>query len=721
MITFLLAALVFQAEPSTAHLEALAKAKNGPAIAAFVDVPSGVPSPFPMMRTNGPFGVGEKGWSALDLQGLDGDRYVVLSTPITSQDIGELLLKREGTRLKYIPEGDALGVRVHDHQIDLRFLPSRQTAEITNRFTVESTGGSGAFVFRMSPHFKVSALTTANGQSVPFRQAGGIVLAQRPVGRQVYVATYAGVVDLPQWAGSVGEKEATLTNDYWYPMIARQPSTHSVTIRAPRGWVGVGMGELQERSEAGDESITRYRMDLPVVYFSVSAAPYRVHIGEVGGRKFPVWSLRLSEDAMALQPRLYAPILDFYEKNFGKFPFSGYGALDSEAYGGGALEAYSFATWGGGLPFEDAHEPAHTWWGGILNNTYLDSFWNESFTVFSDGLYMRNVPIGNVDERRQAFVQRPTPNAGYNAAPVASAGAFAGPTAAMMGYGKGAYVLQMLEQLTGTERLIATMAEWVKVDAGKAVDWADYERVANRMLPELQLGSFFDDWLRKPGFARLQVSDVRHENGAVALQIGFEGERYRMPVEVMLQFADGKREFHTLDVRAPGTFRIPAASKPALVSVDPYLRAIRTFARDEEPASLRRALNGLRRYTDPARPDYLRGVGRQAITELPQDLNGVLIVGHPDTTPRMRSLLQSAGFAVDGDSLTYRGTTIDLRTQGALALIDLPGGGQCAVGLGTTRLRPNTGSARTALVDNLGRFLRGETDPKTTGALTYKL
>ncbi|WP_146014244.1 M1 family metallopeptidase, partial [Pseudomonas sp. GW460-E13] len=71
---------------------------------------------------------------------------------------------------------------------------------------------------------------------------------------------------------------------------------------------------------------------------------------------------------------LYASIIQFYER-FAPYPFSQYGGLDSETYGGGAMEAYSYATYGGGLPSEDPHEPAHTWWGGLINNTYFHSFW----------------------------------------------------------------------------------------------------------------------------------------------------------------------------------------------------------------------------------------------------------------------------------------------------------------------------------------------------------
>jgi hypothetical protein len=86
----------------------------------------------------------------------------------------------------------------------------------------------------------------------------------------------------------------------------------------------------------------------------------------------------------------------------------------------------------------------------------------------------------------------------------------------------------------------------------------------------------------------------------------------------------------------------------------------------------------------------------------------------------MKALCDKAGFTVEGNKLSYKGTEIDLEHGAALAVVDLGGGRSCVIGLGKTRRRPDFGRARTVLVDDLGRFLRGKTDPKTSGYLTYR-
>jgi hypothetical protein len=428
----------------------------------------------------------------------------------------------------------------------------------------------------------------------------------------------------------------------------------------------------------------------------------------------------MAEDRMALQAELYAPIVEFYEKSFGKFPFSAYGALDSDVYGGGALEAYSYATYGGGLPQEDAHEPAHTWWGGILNNTYLGSFWNESFAVFSDGLYHRNAPIGNVAARKLAYIHVANGQGGFEPFPIEGGGAFIGPNASSLGYGKGALVLQMLEQILGTDRMIKLMAAWIGADRGKAVDWDDFERVAYRLYPSENLKGFFDDWLRKPGFARLSASDARHSDGKVSFNVTFDGQPYRMPLEVMLAYPDGRRTFETVRVAGNGSYSVASPTKPSLVSIDPWLRALRNIDSNEYSDEIQRHVFRSKRYTDPACRDWLPNLGRSTLDALPEDLAGVFIVGHPDTTPRMAELCRRAGFSVSGDSLKYRDTMIDLNNGAALALVDVAGG-KCVIGLGKTLLGPNAGRAKVAVMDRLGRFLNGESEPKTQGKLTFRL
>jgi hypothetical protein len=705
--------------PSIQELDRLASARDVASISRYVtNLPA--QNPLDVLQTNGPYGVGTLGWHAKALSSPSGESFVVLTTPLTSEDVGEFLFTRAGDKLTWIPESDAMGVQVLGHQLDLTFDIPAKTARVSDRFHFSSTG-QGWFAIRMGDEYKVSSVTGEDGSQLPFNQAGGTVLLSKPAKSEAtYTIVYSGVVNRPKFAGSIGEAEATLANEYWYPMVARQPAPYSLTVHAPRGWTVVGQGVRELDQDGSTEKLSKFRMDLPVIYYSVSAGKYATQTVDASGRVFTCWSPRMSEDAMKAQAETLDSVIGFYEK-FGKFPFASYGDLDSPSYGGGALEAYSYATYGdGGLPDEDAHEPSHTWWGGIIDNTYLKSFWNESFAVFSEGLYRREVSIGNHEERKIAFIQDGGTDDAYDRFACANAGADRGLPASTLGYGKGARVLQMLEVLMGTDSMIASMNRWVREQpSGKPGEWEDYEKAAEEERPDLHLETFFADWIDRPGHADLDAT-ASYETGAINLNITFTDLPYRLPLEVLIGNADGTTRVVTLDVSKSGPYPIESASKPAFVSLDPYLRLIRPIANSELPPRLDQAVGNLQPYLDPAQPDWAATFGAKNAGALPEDPAGALLVGSPETSPLMARLCEQVGFSVSGGRLTYDGTTVDLNHGGAIALVDLPGGKHCVIALGKSRIRPHYGRARLAVFDDLGRVLRAKSDVKTSGHLTYR-
>jgi hypothetical protein len=193
-----------------------------------------------------------------------------------------------------------------------------------------------------------------------------------------------------------------------------------------------------------------------------------------------------------------------------------------------------------------------------------------------------------------------------------------------------------------------------------------------------------------------------------------------MPLDVMLQFKDGHRIFKTFDTKDGDRIAIPGA-KPDIVSVDPYRRALRIIAENESPIEINGATTTAK-YVDPKHQDWMANYrGEAQPYEDGKSLDGAFVVGSPESMPVMKPLCDQVGFVVKGNTLTYKGTSIDLAHACALAVVDLPSGGRCVIGLGKFRVAPDLGHARLALADDLGRFLRGLTEPKTAGNLTFRL
>jgi hypothetical protein len=703
--------------PSLADLNLWIKQKDVVKLQQVTDVPADAINPWPVLRVGGAYGTGRFGWKAEESGG-----YVVVTTKITSEDVGDFVFRRNGDRLTYIPETDSLGARIIRHSFQIEVDPPTKRARIEDKVRLRLAAG-GEWMMRFSSVYSIESINDAAGKSVPFRQVGGVVIfPERKVGETTYTLRYSGIVDLPQYAGSISTQEATLTNDYWYPMIGRMPAAYDLKVKVPAGWTAVGQGERLADQKTADGTYARFQMDLPVIYYSLSLGPYRMFSEKRNGRTYSIWSPRLAEADMKLQPRLYQPIFELYERSFGRSPFPRYGALDSPAYGGGALEAYSYATYGGGLPAEDPHEPAHTWWGGVVNNTYLKSFWNESFAVFCEGYFSRNVPLGNIEDRRLAFVSDSSPSPAYDSVSCAEGGAFSGPVASSLGYGKGAKVLQMLEQIIGTKTMVKAMRTWAETHPkGIPGEWEDFERVAKSVAPEAKLDSFFADWLHKPGTATLDVAQPKMEGGELVIPIGFAGRAYDTPISVLLEFPDGKRKFVTVRTNGSSPVRIETP-KPSLVVIDPYQQALRKKTGETMPQNL---ADVLRRWPVTrlkgfgAHAEALRGSTTESA--LPVDLSNKIIVGNPLQFPELADLAASAGWKLTRTAVTYLGQTVNLEKGGALALVTLPSGKSTVLAVGKFTRRPDTGIAQVALIDDIGRFLAGKSEPKRTGPLSFRL
>ncbi len=683
--------------------------------------------PMSVLKTGGAYGTGRLGWHVVEMKTPQEDKtFAVFSTPLTMEDIGERLFEVKDDRLvKYWNELDDQGWSISHHDFHISFKLLTKEVFIHDTLTVRHEGKEpGQLFFRFSPNYRVKAIDdVATHKLVPFSQAGGIVALGAGVGPERKLTFhYSGIVNQPNFGGSITDRYAMLSDEYWYPGIGRQPATYDADVDVQKGWSVIAQGEKVSQKKTATGETWTYHMALPVSYFSLSAGAFHTYEQLVGNLWFRTWSFKMTPEESRWQAYLYAPIISLYEE-FAPYPFSGYGAVDQPNYGDGMLEAYSFNTGQeGSYPNEEPHEPSHTWFGGMLNNTYLRSFWNESFAVFCEGYYYRNISIGDPEERRRAFVSIPSVNASYNSAPLADAPADIGPDASSLGYGKGAYVLQMLEDDLGTDKMAEALHRWVTGSKpGSVGEWEGFEKVVG---PSYKW--FFDQWVRRPGYANFKVADVVFKDGAVEGHLTFTGPAYKIHAQAMLAYADGSRQTETFDTTATPEgdgfkIKIPSKRRPVLLSIDPEMRILRPINADERPFTAADAVRSMKHYRDLNHNDYLANYQAEPGRLAPSDIKNSFLIGHPDTMPALRDLCKRVGFDVKGTMLTYKGTTIDLRLGGAIAVVPMADGGRCAIGLGTTHLSPNLGNAQVVVFDEYGRFLRGETAQKTVGNLTFRL
>ncbi|MBS1723920.1 MAG: hypothetical protein JSS66_13310 [Armatimonadetes bacterium] len=682
---------------------------------------------FRFLQRGGAYGVGRYPWSVVRLKDAGSDKqYAVFTTRLTNEDIGEQVFELKGEKLeREVDEGDNMGFQVKRWDFDVSFRPETKQAFILAETTFHRLPGAGqSLQIRLSPHYHMGKVTDSSGAEVPFEQGGGVVsIKAASTDTFTYTLNYSGEVNQPGFAGNIQGDEAMLTEDYWYPMIAREPAPFSIVAHVPEEWAVVAQGRMESDQVASGVRTVKYVMDVPVSYLSLSAGKYKVAQVESGGKTYRVWSKVMADQAMQDQVNILPAIFDYYSETFGANPFRGWGALVTRLYSGGALEAYSFATYGPGwLPANEGHETAHTWFGGLLVNTYLKSFWNESFADWADGLYHRRGPIGNRAEKEVASMPAPFADPSYNRASCAEAGAEAGPVASSVGYGKGADVLLQMEQ--EFPQMLSWVKEWVQErPAQRSSNWEDFEKVCGS-----QTKWFFDQWIRGKGYPKFQCTNVKWAKGEVTGNVSFTGSPYRLTTDVLLT-VNGKNQFKKVvlnpDRVQTSSFRIPCAKKPSMVALDPWDRLL-TDRTGADPDRIAEFFGHAKCYVAAGSESWLTPwrslLGRaNPVNTMPSKLDGWLLITDPSRDAQAAKLLKSVGFIVKGNKLTYDGTTIDLNAGCAIAMVALPDGGKCAFALGKSRITPEVGKCKLGLFDVYGRMLRAVSDPRTKGNLAFKL
>lgn len=727
-VFFLLPAVFSSKLPSLDHLRSLAVNRNAGELSNLLDADSKELLPFDCIKTGGCYGAGLKyPWHVDPVSAPDHSQrqFLVFWSPLTSEDIGALWFEVKGTQLHYIPEDQNLGARILHNSIQSRFDLGQHKASFQAETSIVRTT-AGLTAIRVGPEFTFTSVN-ANGKQVLFDQAGGILLFSLPAGKSTLNLSYSGIMNTPYYAGNVAKSGILLSDDYWYPMIARNPVAYSISALIPSAWKAIGQGNLVSVKPEGDLTRWTYDMPLPISICSFSAGPFKEVSQKVNGIEYHVWSLVNSVEIMKKELQFYPPVIEYYSSVFAKFPFSSYGPVIQPVIGDSALEAYSYATYPS-LPGQDPHEPSHTWWGGLIPNTYLHSLWNESFADFSVANFMQHCAIGNESEREIAFADHPDvttsdgPIADGTTVPIAAGGAFRGPIASYLGYNKGAYVLLQLERELGYQKMMACCQRWIHDHpSDQAGEWSGFEKAV-----EAQEGPswkwFFDQWIDKAGVPDFTFQNVHAENGNLKFQVKFKGRPYRMRANTML-FNGEKSQMESFEIQGQSPtedYSLPIPSGFDRVSFDPYRELIhRSIGGDP-----RTTLNRSTRTFEKERFGQTAAVFQEgdSIDALPADFaNKAVYVGLDKANdPGVIAAFQSAGIHINGDTASWNGTTINLKDGCALAMVKFSDGVGVII-LGNPSFSPETGDASLALTDGLGRFLRGKTSFVRSGPWTFSI
>lgn len=692
---------------------------------------------FSFLRTNGIYGSGSTGWKPVLLRSESlGLNLVVFSTKISCEDIGEQIFEIKSGKIgRKITEFETFGLQMKHHDFMVRFETDKNLGVFRDSVTFERVGAfRSTGLMRIAPDFVVSEVTDSAGKKVDFTQAGGTIAFRQPASPKfVLNLKYSAVLKSPPEHGSVYEDEAMLAGSVWWPSIARQAATSTATIYTKPNWLAFTHGSKIGEKIVGNSKITRYKNSVPISVFSLAAGEYKIrekmHEGirfwsaEIGGENAV---LDLQNDFNIQVVRLFGTLI--------KWPYDNWGSLISKRFGSGGLEAYSYASYEKGwLPEIDSHEPSHTFWGGVIPNTYMKSLWNESFADFSEDWFYREFPDGNREDLRLAFRKIPRVTPGFASAPGYTAGVETGSAGYGIGYSRGGSMLTMLEQEIGADAMRETMAYWLKNHPrGTTGEWDDYERVV-KTVTKADHTWFFDQWNRRAGWCDLEIADVTsspvNTGYTIQAKVNTGKDGFKLRLDALVKFKDGSSSLlwvPDIDTNVANQFSIRVPKEPVSVTFDPYQRILRRVNNAEFRQSTSSAINSTSvwvRAGDEAMALLFAGRRKSLTGPIPEDLHRKLIVGNPEKDPKIAELLgkiPDAPIVKDG-KISWRGKTTSIGSGGFIGRVSLPDDKWCIISFGNARARPSLGQSDGLLFDSLGLPLAATAQPAGDGPLHFNL
>jgi aminopeptidase N len=507
---------------------------------------------------------------------------------------------------------------VSDYALTIDLPDTGSTIRATATLTVKRTARADTLVLDLLD-LAVDRVTV-DGRAVKFERRPETIAIPLP-GKRATSGTYTVTVDY----GGVVKDGLIVRRDsagrwtyfgdnwpnrarHWIPSIDHPSDKATVTwrVRAPSSRTIVANGKLvSARPIAGDrtETVWRESRRIPVYLMVIAAAPLeRYDLGETACgladlQRCVPQSVYTAPEQAGMMPGPFAragEIVQLFGRLVGPFPYEKLAHLQSSTRFGGmenaseifyADDAFRQRTMNDELI---AHETAHQWFGDAVTEREWAHLWlSEGFATYFAALWTR-AARGDSAFRVQMERMRRTVLADTTAVthrPVID-------TAetnflALLNrnsYEKGGFVLHMLRAQVGERAFFdALRAYYAKHKNSTAV--TDDLRAEMERQSKQQLGWFFDQWLRRPGYPEVTAEwsyDPATREVVVSAQQGSRFGTYQFPLTVAAVDSSGAQHRATITMSADGSpppqARIPLATPPAAVVLDPDVELLATLS-----------------------------------------------------------------------------------------------------------------------------------------------
>jgi aminopeptidase N len=372
----------------------------------------------------------------------------------------------------------------------------------------------------------------------------------------------------------------------WLPSIDHpyDKATGEFIVTAPAHYQVVANGLLIEEVDlAGGERRTHWKQSVPIASWlhALAIARFSVHHYDlVRGVPQQVWSFPADrERASGLFEATGRRAFEFFSDWIGPYPYEKLAHVQAAGLTGGVEHASSIFYGEKGVASGRGpvvHEVAHQWWGNSVTESDWDDVWlSEGFATYFTHLYNEQF------SGRDAFVR----GLRNDVATILKAQADAPEQPVIhrniadmtrvlnrFVYQKAGWVLHMLRGTIGATQFQAGIREYYRRYRDRNASTDDFRQTMEQA-SGMELGWFFDQWLRRAGLPKLK-GGWKYDSAAKQIQLELEqtqpGAPFRLPLDVSVAAAGGTAVVHRIELgAATGRFTIASSGEPESVTLDP--------------------------------------------------------------------------------------------------------------------------------------------------------
>ncbi|MBF0505555.1 MAG: hypothetical protein HQL09_01855 [Nitrospirae bacterium] len=258
------------------------------------------------------------------------------------------------------------------------------------------------------------------------------------------------------------------------------------------------------------------------------------------------------------------------------------------------------------------HEITHQWFGNYVYADFDKGNWLEAITSYmSDHLYEEQKGRG-WEDRKKILINFQSYVTSENDFPLRQFTGRTGFASAAIGYGKGAMLFHMLENMVGRETFLKSLRKLIEDNKFQMASWADVEKPFE-LESGKDLGWFFSQWLDRKGVPSFEIRNpsapVLKGVPTVSFELAQSGKPYRIELPVKIITEKGVIKQVLPIEKEKQHFDINAKEIPSDLIFDENYDVLRRLSSDEFPPVIARLLGDERKlivYPEKEKEKYAR-------------------------------------------------------------------------------------------------------------------